>query len=153
MECAVHLKQWGNKMNSKQKIQVGLTIGLLIGIGVLQYQLSKSKKNKELDIQNDIPIDIAKSQVVVPPKKKEVTTAAPVATVKKVATVFPLKLGSTGTEVTQLQVYLLKQHGWAEVTMGTYDEPTAKRVLQFLKVNQIEESLYKQLIVKPAQLQ
>ncbi len=149
----MRLKQWENKMNNKQKIQVGLTIGLLIGIGVLQYQLSKSKKNKELDMQNDTPINITKSQVVLPPKKKEITTAPPVATVKKIATVFPLKLGSKGFEVTQLQVYLLKKHGWAEVTMGTYDEPTAKRVLQFLKVNQVDASLYKQLIVTPVQLQ
>lgn len=144
-------------MNIKQKIRLGVSVGILIGIGVLQYQLSKSKKSKNENAQNKKPLKTSKLQIEI--AQKEENNKALVETLKNEiegpnkkrtsltvisedkVTVFPLKLGSTGNEVTQLQAYLLKQYGWEKVTMGTFDKVTQNRVLKYLKVSEVSRTL------------
>ncbi|WP_346881309.1 hypothetical protein [uncultured Algibacter sp.] len=142
-------------MNRKQTIQTGLIAGLLISVGLLQYRLFKANKSKTEEVQNDEPLAFAEipTKTIRIPKKVETTPISESVTLEKLKSVFPLQLGSTGDEVTQLQVYLLKQHGWEQnVTMGTYDETTQNRVLKFLKVPQVSQALYKQLIPNPIKL-
>ena len=156
-------------MNTKQKIRLGVSVGILIGIGVLQYQLSKSKKSKNENVQNKKPLKAPKLQIEI--AQKEENNKALVETLKNEiegpnkkrtsltviskdkVTVFPLKLGSLGNEVKQLQAYLLKQYGWEKVTMGTFDKVTQNRVLKYLKVSEVSRTLYEKLIPNPIKLQ
>ncbi|WP_010520477.1 hypothetical protein [Aquimarina agarivorans] len=157
-------------MNRKQTIQTGLIAGLIIGVGLLQYRLYKMGKSKNNDFASDqtfANLEIAPTTTSTTKASEKKATPKPVANpIKKVTTpdlskapkqkkepLFPLKLGSKGNEVTQIQMYLLKNHGWEKVTMGTFDAATQKRVQQFLKVKEVPQSLYKKLIKKPVQLQ
>lgn len=144
-------------MNKKTIIRGGILAGTLIGVGLLQYFIYKTKPKAPL-------------MAIHNPKDKPNTPKTPKTSTKKAvdleevskeplqkntqkSSIFPLKLGVKGNEVTQLQMYLLKHHGWAAVDMGVYDKPTAQRVAAFLKVAQVDASLYKKLIPNPLKLQ
>lgn len=139
-------------MNKKILIKGGIVAGVLLGIGIAQYYLNKDKsvasldsvKNKEEVPLMSIPQSTTKSDI-----KKE---NAEIITPKK-ASVFPLKIGYKGIEATQLQAYLLKYHGWENVEMGIYDTLTHERVVKFLKVNEVSQLLYEQLIHKQIKTQ
>jgi len=144
-------------MNKKTIIRGGILAGTLIGVGLLQYFIYKTKPKAPL-------------MATYNPKDKQSTYKTPKDSIKKAVDlktgskeplqkstqkppVFPLKLGAKGNEVTQLQMYLLKHHGWAAVDMGVYDSITAQRVAKFLKVGQVDAALYKKLIPNPVKLQ
>ena len=142
-------------MNRKQTIQTGLIAGLLISVGLLQYRFFKVNKNKPIEVQNDESLDIVESPTkeVSIPQEKPAASISDKGTLEKHKSIFPLQLGSTGDEVTQIQAYLLRKYGWEQdVIMGTYDEVTHKRVLKYLKVPQVNQVLYKQLIRNPIKL-
>lgn len=58
---------------------------------------------------------------------------------------FPLKLGSQGERVKNVQVYLLHKHGWADNVTGIFDKTTLERVEKYLKVSQISKKTYLKL--------
>ena len=65
------------------------------------------------------------------------------------ATVFPLKLGSKGREVEQLQIYLMKREGGFthEQISGELDEYTLRRMKELIHRDQMsEQNFYKRQI-------
>ena len=65
------------------------------------------------------------------------------------ATVFPLKLGSKGREVEQLQIYLMKREGGFthEQLSGELDEYTLRRMKELIHRDQMsEQNFYKREI-------
>jgi len=65
-----------------------------------------------------------------------------------VKVIFPLKKGSSGEEVIQIQKYLLANNGKLPKygVDGIWGSETDIAVISVLKVNEINESLYKSLI-------
>lgn len=152
-------------MNEKA-IHKGLLIaGGLLGLGLLGYLFFREKEETTEDAEFTIvetPKKIEKSKSVVAKKPKE----EPKVVVKekieklnpekeKVIVVqakaqpkpndgFPLKLGSEGERVTQLQVYLLKNHGTVGRVSTVFDTITEERVLRFLKVKEVSEKLFQE---------
>lgn len=140
-------------MNRKTVITTGLFVGAFIGIGVVQYYAHKKPHSNNQNAQ-DAQENKATKPIATSNKAKPIEAVRSVAEPKVVSnTIFPLQIGSEGNEVKQLQMYLLKHHGWVETTMGVYDDVTHKRVLQFLKVPEITQEVYSKLVTKPIQFQ
>jgi len=47
--------------------------------------------------------------------------------------------------VERLQVYLLRNYGWAGIVTGVFDEKVQERVEKYLKVETVTESLFNAL--------
>ena len=147
---------------SEQTINKGLMIaGGLLGIGLLGYLFFREKEETTEDaeftiVENVKPARKEQSQ----PLKKEIQVVkikpiAPEKKEKKAVVVknevlaepnddFPLKLGSKGKRVEQLQVYLLKNYGAAGIVTNEFNTITHERVLKFLKVDEITEQLFEE---------
>lgn len=137
-----------------------LIAGGLIGLGMLGYHLlqgkSESEEEKELVAKKKSTLQpIRKKAVfksmagkVVEPQKKA-SKVLPVQEKKQTALPkadeFPLRVGSKGKRVECLQVYLLRNHGWAGVVTGDFDYRTQERVERFLKSKEVSESTYDKL--------
>ena len=65
--------------------------------------------------------------------------------VKEINDDFPLKLGSKGIRVKELQVYLLRHYGWVRVVHDVFDATTQKRVEKYLKASEISKELFERL--------
>lgn len=140
-------------MNRKTVVTTGLFVGLFLGVGVIQYFAFKKANSNNRKAQ-DSKEDEAPKAVVTSSQIQSNAAVSSKAKPKAVSNpVFPLQIGSQGKEVKQLQIHLLKHHGWVETTLGVYDEVTHKRVLQFLKVPKITQEVYSKLITKPIKLQ
>ncbi len=61
---------------------------------------------------------------------------------------FPLQLGSKGARVFALQKYLLKYHGYGGAVTDEFDQNLADRVKTLLKVEQVDQKLFKKLMRK-----
>ena len=150
-------------MISEQNINRGLIIaGGLLGLGLLGYVLFREKKETTEDAEFTIVDEPKrpKSKPSVSKKKSEpiveVKQKAPIKVKEKIVVVkpevvpepnddFPLKLGSQGERVRQLQVYLLKNHGTAGLVNDVFETVTQERVLRFLKVKEVSEALFIEL--------
>jgi len=55
---------------------------------------------------------------------------------------FPLRLGSVGKRVEQLQMFLLKRWGWQGKIDGKFGEQTQKAVEKYLQLSEITENIY-----------
>ena len=148
---------------SEQAINKGLLIaGSLLGLGILSYFLFRERgeitEDAEFTIVEDSkPDKVEQSAPKVNPvptakiKPKMVKTEQNETAVEvlKVQTEpnddFPLKLGSKGERVQQLQVYLLRNHGSAGIVTNEFDTITAERVVRFLKVKTVSQSLFEKL--------
>lgn len=147
---------------SEQTINKGLMItGGLLGIGLLGYLFFREKEETTVDAEFTIVEDVkpAQKEKVQPIKKEvQVVKVKPSVPIKKeVKTVkimtevlpepnddFPLKLGSKGKRVEQLQVYLLKNYGAAGIVTNEFNTITHERVLKFLRVKEITEQLFEE---------
>lgn len=147
-------------MISEQNINKGLIIaGGLLGLGLLGYVLFRGKKEITEDAEFTIvdepqcpkskpPVSKKKSELVVdsrkktPIQKQEKTVVVKPEVLPEPNDDFPLKLGSQGERVRQLQVYLLKNHGTAGLVNDVFETVTQERVLKFLKVKEVSEALF-----------
>ncbi len=150
-------------MMSEQTINKGLIIaGGLLGLGILGYfffrekeeqiedaefiiiEEPQPKKTEKPTIQEKV-VPVVEMKPIVPLKKKEkVILVEPKAPLEPNDD-FPLKLGSKGERVKQLQVYLLRNHGNQGIVNDTFDKTIEERVLKYLKVKTITASLFKKL--------
>jgi hypothetical protein len=138
-------------MMSEQTINKGLMVaGGLLSLGILGYLFFREKEEKTVDEADFTVIQQAK-----PVQNKQ---EAPVAVVVKKSQPidkeekpvqpddnFPLKLGSKGKRVEQLQVHLLRNYGSAGIVTDDFDKVTEQRVQKFLKVNTVSETLFNEL--------
>lgn len=147
-------------MISEQTVNRGLIIvGGLLGLGLLGYVLFREKEETTEDAEFIIvnepqrpkskpPVSIKKSKPkveakqTVPIKKQEKIVVVKPEVVPELNDDFPLKLGSQGERVRQLQVYLLKNHGTAGLVNDVFETVTQERVLRFLKVKEVSEALF-----------
>jgi len=141
-------------MNRKLIINTGCVLGALLGVGLVQYYLFRQKKASEIvEIKPQEPKPLVRKPdenlaKKTPLKPKIKISKSEGITKPILASDFPLKLGSKGEYVTELQVYLLKNHGWEDVKMGVFDQLTQERVKRFLKVTEIDRSLYEKITGK-----
>lgn len=136
-------------MNRKLIVNTGCVLGALLGIGLVQYYLFRQKKPSETILPKQKPLQTTHKDALI--EEKLVTPQFSSSENKKKPMPpkgFPLKLGSKGAYVTELQLYLLKNHGWEDVKMGEFDQLTQKRVKRFLKVTEIDSTLYKKVTGK-----
>lgn len=147
---------------NEQTINKGFLIaGGLLGLGLLGYLFFREKEETTVDaeftiiedtkpVKTERPVSVKKEVAVV--KLKPII---PVKEEKKVGAIktevlpepnddFPLKLGSKGKRVEQLQVYLLKNYGAAGIVTDEFNKITNERVLRFLKVDEITEQLFQE---------
>lgn len=150
----------------EQSINRGLMIaGGLLGLGLLGYLFFREKEEATEEaeftvVETPVKAEKPKPVVIKKPKQEPRIVAKqkeenPIAEKKKEIAVkaqaltepnddFPLKLGSEGERVTQLQVYLLKNHGTAGLVSNVFDAITEERVLRFLKVKEVSEKLFQE---------
>jgi len=55
---------------------------------------------------------------------------------------FPLRMGSVGKRVEQLQMFLLKHWGWQGKIDGKFGEQTQRAVEKYLQLSEITENIY-----------
>lgn len=154
-------------MKQNQAIKTGVMIaGGVLGLGLLGYCFLRAKAKPKIDAdvvtKDGTPsetVEVPQGETPTPPavntKPKRVEPEEPQANVRQTKKAlepqrqpndnFPLKLGSKGPRVQQLQVYLLRHHGSAGVVTDTFDATTAARVKRFLKVNTITAALFEAL--------
>ena len=131
-----------------------LVFGALLGVACIQYLASK---HKEVNVVIDAGIAVNKEtskELLIPASNKNISesTIVPAKEATKKVSIFPLRLGSKGDEVLQLQMYLLNEHGWADIERGLFDEVTQERVKKYLEVNLVYEAHYNKLIPNPVKL-
>lgn len=142
-------------MKKEQIIKVVCITGGLITIGLLAHRLLKVDENKELQ-KTEKPIEralhkvMAKKKSVTKPesievKKKAIVPEVKVVPIKPIADEFPLQLGSKGKNVERLQIYLLRNYGWAGIVTETFDEKVLERVKRHLKVEKVDETFFNKL--------
>lgn len=150
-------------MMNDQTINRGLIIaGGLLGLGILGYFFFREKeerieeaeftiveepkleKNKKPITQEKV-VPAVEMKLIVPVKKKEKSILVEPKASLEPNDDFPLKLGSKGERVKQLQVYLLRNHGSQGIVNDTFDKTMEERVLKYLKVKTITASLFKKL--------
>ncbi len=138
-----------------------IVAGGLLSLGVLGYLFFRERKETRDDTALSIIEEIKpiltkdsapeqKERIVSEEKEKpEVSIIEKKPEIVKVPKVpekpndnFPLKLGSKGERVKQLQVYLLRHHGAAGLVHDVFDELIQERVLRFFKVNVVSEKLF-----------
>lgn len=150
-------------MISEQTIHKGLIIaGGLVGLGILGYLFFREKeerieeaeftiveepqpKKTEKPITQEKVVPVVEMKPIVPLKKKEKSILVEPKASLEPNDDFPLKLGSKGERVKQLQVYLLRNHGSQGIVNDTFDKTIEERVLKYLKVKTITASLFKKL--------
>lgn len=131
-----------------------LIAGGLLSLGILGFLLFREKEEQVEEAEFTIveepkskskPVpqkETTKSQTVI---KTENPVTRPEKTVTKPDDVFPIKVGSKGERVRQLQVYLLRNHGGAGIVTDEFDTTTEERVKRLLKVASVDEALFNQL--------
>lgn len=147
-------------MKKEQIIKVVCITGGLITIGLLAHRLLKVDEKRELQ-RTEKPIEQAlqkvmtKKKLVPKPepvlvKEKVVVPKVKIVPLKPIADEFPLQLGSNGKNVERLQIYLLRNYGWAGIVTGTFDDKVLERVKRHLKVEKVDETLFNKLeMVEP----
>ncbi len=75
------------------------------------------------------------------PKAPDASTATPGSTPVD-SGVFPLKLGSKGSEVKALQSYLNNKYGASLVVDGSWGPATGAAVMQFLNRDNVSQAVY-----------
>lgn len=149
-------------MKKENVVKIVCIAGGLLGIGIIAYQIVKGKR-EDAEEQKQAVATVLKTEILKPkpttpkPQMKVVKTKKPVPEVKlsapkhqtkpkkPVADEFPLQLGSKGKNVERLQIYLLRNYGWAGIVTGIYDEKVQERVLKYLKVTSVSEALFNSL--------
>ena len=150
-------------MMSEQTIHKGLMIaGGLLGLGILGYLFFREKEERieeaeftiveepklektEKPIIQEKIVPVVEMKPIVPVKKKEKSILVEPKAPPEPNDDFPLKLGSKGERVKQLQVYLLRNHGSQGIVNDTFDKTIEERVLKYLKVKTITAALFKKL--------
>ncbi|MEQ3656527.1 MAG: hypothetical protein ABNH00_11740 [Dokdonia sp.] len=148
---------------SEQTINKGLMIaGGLLGLGILGYLFFREKEEVVEDAEFTI-VEDSKPTVQKPAKAEK--TIVPVIKMKPVESTkeeekvipttaeasiepnddFPLKLGSKGERVRQLQIYLLRNHGAQKIVNEEFDAVTETHVLKYLKEKEVSEELFLKL--------
>ena len=148
-------------ISRKTIVRTGFFLGGFLSIGIIAYHLLKGKK----DTINEMDIDLPKvkeintrikAKVTAKPSPKAVVTEKKVApeviplqesnaAKQSITDEFPLRLGSQGKRVERLQVYLLRNYGWAGIVTGKFDAKTEERVKKYLKVEEVDQTLFKDL--------
>ncbi|AGC75841.1 hypothetical protein LX97_00525 [Nonlabens dokdonensis] len=149
-------------MKKENVVKIVCIAGGLLGIGIIAHQIVKGKR-EDAEEQKHAGATVLKTEILKPkpaipkPKMKVVKTKKPVPEVKPsapkpqtkpkkpVADEFPLQLGSKGKNVERLQIYLLRNYGWAGIVTGIYDEKVQERVMKYLKVTSVSEALFNSL--------
>ena len=144
-------------MKDTTMLHKGLLIaGGLLGLGILGFLLFREKEEQIEDAEFTVveepkpkskPIqkETTEPQTVIKTKNPVIK---PEITVTKPDDAFPLRLGSKGERIRQLQVYLLRNHGGAGIVTDEFDTITEERVKRLLRVNSIDEKLFNQLKTK-----
>ncbi len=130
-------------MEPSKKKKIILIVVIVALVAVALYLWWKKKQNVE--VAQDIVVPSTDSGTVQ-------NVSAPKATTSVVAKkpTFPLKAGSSGKEVKQLQAYLLKQgyqfpkYG-VDGNWGKTSTETTDNVKRGLKVSEVSEGLFKKL--------
>ncbi len=148
---------------SEQTIHKGLIIaGGLVGLGILGYLFFREKeerieeaeftiveepqpKKTEKPITQEKVVPVVEMKPIVPVKKEEKSILVEPKASLEPNDDFPLKLGSKGERVKQLQVYLLRNHGSQGIVNDVFDKTIEERVLKYLKVKTITAALFKKL--------
>lgn len=149
-------------MKRESIIKIVCITGGLLGVGIITHQLLKSKR-EDAEEQKQAVAAVLKKEILKPkqtgfkptmqvvktkppaPEKKSNAPKPKTLPKKPVADEFPLQLGSKGKNVERLQVYLLRNYGWAGIVTGVYDEKVQERVEKYLKVETVTESLFNAL--------
>jgi len=131
-------------MTTKNVIITTSVVASVIGLGFLCHHLFSSKKeqveSKPEEKKEPLKTKNKPSTVIA---KKE---AKPVITDE-----FPLRLGSKGKRVEQLQAWLLRNYGYTGKLSKVFDEKTVKLTQKYLKTAVITKEKYDQLgIGRPA---
>ena len=147
---------------NEQTINKGFLIaGGLLGLGLLGYLFFREKEETTVDaeftiveeakpVKRDCPVivnkevAIVKLKPIIPTQKEKKAVVVKTEVLPEPTDDFPLKLGSKGKRVEQLQVYLLKNYGAAGIVTDEFNTITYERVLKFLKVNEITEQLFQE---------
>lgn len=147
---------------NEQTINKGFLIaGGLLGLGLLGYLFFREKEETTVDaeftiiedtkpVKTERPVSVKKEVAVVklkpivPVKKETKVVAVKTEVLPEPNDDFPLKLGSKGKRVEQLQVYLLKNYGTAGIVTDEFNTITNERILKFLKVDKITEKLFQE---------
>ncbi|QRM89519.1 hypothetical protein FG167_09845 [Lacinutrix sp. WUR7] len=147
---------------NEQTINKGFLIaGGLLGLGLLSYLFFREKEETTVDAEFTIvedtkpnktertvavkkAIPIVKLKPIVSAQKETKVVAIDTKVLTEPNDDFPLKLGSKGKRVEQLQVYLLKNYGAAGIVTDEFNAITNERVLKFLKVDKITEQLFEE---------
>ena len=133
-----------------------------MGLGLLGYLFFREKEETTVDkeftiVEDSKPnkaeepaiikkeVSIIKMQPIIPEEKVKKAINIKPKVLTEPNDVFPLKLGSKGVRVYQLQVYLLKNHGTSGLVTNEFDNVTKERVLRFLKVKEVSEQLFQEL--------
>lgn len=126
-----------------------LIAGGLLGLGILGFLLFREKEEQIEDAEFTV---VEEPKPKSKPIQKETTepqtvikTKNPVIKPEITDDTFPLRLGSKGERIRQLQVYLLRNHGGAGIVTDEFDTTMEERVKRILKVESIDETLFKQL--------
>jgi len=146
-------------MKKENVVKIVCIAGGLIGIGIIAHQIVKGKR-EDAEEQKQAVATVLETEILKPkpatpkPQMKVVKTKKPVPEVKPsapkpqtkpkkpVADEFPLQLGSKGKNVERLQIYLLRNYGWAGIVTGIYDDKVQERVMKYLKVTSVSEALF-----------
>ena len=142
-------------------VRTSFFLGGFLSIGIITYHLLKDKKDTisetDIDLSKTKDIDTrTKIKVTTKPFHKTIVTENRVISkviplqesnpVKQpIADEFPLRLGSQGKRVERLQIYLLRNYGWAGIITRKFDTKTEERVKKYLKVKEIDEKLFQKL--------
>ncbi|GGG36157.1 hypothetical protein GCM10011344_41290 [Dokdonia pacifica] len=122
---------------SKQIISNEVTPKEVIKSEVVPTEVEEAPAVKQTEIKTEIAL------IETPEALEEVTPVT-----EMISDDFPLQLGSKGERVFALQKYLLKHHGWGGEVTDEFDQNLANRVLHLLKVDQIDQALFKRLMRK-----
>lgn len=129
----------------KQKLLVGsgiLAALILVGLGI-RYFLKKRKKTQ-------VALEVEGKRSEPDPKEEgeeELEETNKTDTNEEAnfsgGDAFPLKVGSQGKEVEQLQLWLLKNHGIQTNLSGIFDHPTENALMRTLETSELTADLYK----------
>ncbi|TGV03640.1 peptidoglycan-binding domain-containing protein [Flavivirga rizhaonensis] len=148
-------------ISRKTIVRTGFFLGSFLSIGIIAYHLFKDKKHTISETEIELPKtkDIDNStknkdtrkpspKTVVSEKKavsKVIALQVSSPVIQPIADEFPLRLGSQGKRVERLQIYLLRNYGWAGIVTGKFDAKTEERVKKHLKVEEVDQALFENL--------
>jgi hypothetical protein len=115
------------KVTRKQVIIGVLVIAVAVIIFIIVRK--KMKEKKELDESSDTNTTVDPANIG--------------ASTYQNASVFPLKRGSKGIQVRQLQTYLLKEYGFKGAIDGDFGPITEAAVIKNLNRNNVSEDIFK----------